>query len=170
MWSYSKGFFFVCKAEIQAALDKVCSYLPTQIKDQCTAFVNEYTDLVVKLTATGMSPEQVCSFLTLCSSGKMSDWGAFVKILPAKVKGMVLYFSSVNAKRWNYSQGDIFMIFRDVAVSWIYHLSNVFFDILRPTGQCICLLPCEFICSRIVIWSAKCENFCLRIQRHLQYY
>ncbi|XP_060569459.1 uncharacterized protein LOC132727883 isoform X3 [Ruditapes philippinarum] len=74
------------EAAVQEALDKVCSYLPAQISDQCTAFVNEYTDMVVQLIANDVSPDQVCTAIGLCSSGKKSQWGAFVKILPDKQK------------------------------------------------------------------------------------
>ena len=76
----------------------MCGYLPSQIKDQCTAFVDQYADDVVKLIAQGLSPDQVCSAVGLCSSSKKTPWGAFVKILPEKQKGVVFFsiFTSSN--------------------------------------------------------------------------
>ncbi|GFW97437.1 hypothetical protein TNCV_4991141 [Trichonephila clavipes] len=52
--------------EIKAALDKVCSYLPSSISDKCVSFVNQYTNLVVTLLMEELDPDMVCQALKLC--------------------------------------------------------------------------------------------------------
>ncbi|GBN42353.1 Prosaposin [Araneus ventricosus] len=54
--------------EIKAALDKVCSYLPSSISAKCESFVNQYTDLIVTLLMQELDPQMVCAELGLCPS------------------------------------------------------------------------------------------------------
>jgi len=53
--------------QIKAALEKVCSLLPKTISAECTSFVDEYADLVVKLLAQELNPAQVCTVIGLCA-------------------------------------------------------------------------------------------------------
>ncbi|XP_055948969.1 uncharacterized protein LOC129981935 isoform X2 [Argiope bruennichi] len=52
--------------EIKAALDKVCSYLPSSLSAKCEQFVNQYTDLIVTLLMEELDPQLVCARLGLC--------------------------------------------------------------------------------------------------------
>lgn len=54
--------------EIIAALDKVCSILPSTISDECKGFVDQYGPAVIILLSEELSPALVCSTLGLCSS------------------------------------------------------------------------------------------------------
>ena len=58
--------------EIEAALEKVCSLLPSTIRQECDAFVEEYTTMIVKLLVQQVDPKQVCTLIGLCSS-KMTE-------------------------------------------------------------------------------------------------
>ncbi|KAK3090478.1 hypothetical protein FSP39_012184 [Pinctada imbricata] len=60
------------KAEIQAALDKVCSLLPSTISSDCTDFVNQYGPTVIALLLQELSPSQVCTTIGLCTSARTS--------------------------------------------------------------------------------------------------
>ena len=84
------------------------------------------------------------------------------------------YFRSL-LKHWNYLWGDIFSRYFARSPCHEFIISQI-----RLTGNfLVCffnafagsqLLPCKFIlCLWIVIWSAKRENSCSRIQRRLQY-
>lgn len=55
------------KDEIKAALDKVCSRLPGNLKPECTDFVNTYTDELIEMLIADFKPQEVCVFLKLCS-------------------------------------------------------------------------------------------------------
>ncbi|GIY80981.1 hypothetical protein CDAR_71052 [Caerostris darwini] len=52
--------------EIKAALDKVCSYLPSSFTTKCVKFVNTYTDMIVTLLMQELTPDLVCAELNLC--------------------------------------------------------------------------------------------------------
>ncbi|XP_048578655.1 prosaposin isoform X2 [Nematostella vectensis] len=53
--------------EIKEALDKVCSYLPSSIKSECTALVDEYSDAIINAIVSGLQPEMVCAEIGLCT-------------------------------------------------------------------------------------------------------
>ncbi|XP_042907412.1 uncharacterized protein [Parasteatoda tepidariorum] len=54
--------------EIKAALDKVCSYLPSSIASRCETFVNQYTDILIELLTQELDPQMVCAELKVCPS------------------------------------------------------------------------------------------------------
>jgi len=56
------------EAEITAALDKVCSLLPTSISKECGQFVNQYTTVIIQLLSQELSPSMVCAALGLCKA------------------------------------------------------------------------------------------------------
>jgi len=58
------------EAEIKAALDKVCSYLPATLADECKSFVTLYGDLIIQLLLSEMDPQQICTQLGLCGNSK----------------------------------------------------------------------------------------------------
>nr|XP_056706490.1 prosaposin-like [Euleptes europaea] len=55
-------------AEIEAALEKVCSMLPQSYCDQCDQFVEQYEPMAVQLLAEMMDPAFVCSKLGVCAA------------------------------------------------------------------------------------------------------
>jgi len=55
------------EAEIQAALDAMCSYLPKSISAQCTTFVDTYTEMIIDMLTKDVTPEMICSNLGLCT-------------------------------------------------------------------------------------------------------
>ncbi|XP_023348956.1 prosaposin [Eurytemora carolleeae] len=54
------------KAEIKAALDSVCAILPQTVSKECTQFVNSYTDLIIDMLTSEITPEEICKNLGLC--------------------------------------------------------------------------------------------------------
>jgi saposin len=54
------------EAGIQAALDKVCSLLPSSISAKCVNFVNKYTQTIVTLLMEELDPDMVCAALNVC--------------------------------------------------------------------------------------------------------
>ena len=52
--------------EVRQALDKVCGILPKTIHDECTQFVDKYTDMIIQLITKSMTPDQICQALGLC--------------------------------------------------------------------------------------------------------
>lgn len=56
------------EAEIQAALDKVCSLLPSSITKDCNDFVDTYGKDIIKLLLEAVSPRLVCTALHLCAA------------------------------------------------------------------------------------------------------
>ncbi|CAE1169454.1 PSAP [Acanthosepion pharaonis] len=59
--------------DIKKALDKVCSILPSSMSDQCTQFVNQYTDGIIDLILSQIKPKMVCTALDLCQSVSVPD-------------------------------------------------------------------------------------------------
>ncbi|CAG5121767.1 unnamed protein product, partial [Candidula unifasciata] len=53
--------------EIETALDRVCSLLPSTLTSECDYFVQQYTPQLL-LFWQNISPDQICSYLKLCSS------------------------------------------------------------------------------------------------------
>merc|ERR1719242_1630684 len=56
------------KDEIKETLEKLCSVLPSSVKDQCDTFVETYTDLIIDMLTKDVSPEMICTNLGLCKS------------------------------------------------------------------------------------------------------
>ena len=57
------------EAAIEAALEKVCTILPTPLKAPCKTFVDTYGPILVKLLEKYTTPEQVCDALKICNNG-----------------------------------------------------------------------------------------------------
>lgn len=55
------------EAEVQAALDAMCSYMPKSISPQCTTFVDTYTEMIIDMLTKDVTPEMICSNLGLCT-------------------------------------------------------------------------------------------------------
>ena len=45
--------------EIKEGLEKLCSYLPKNYADQCKAFVDTYTDIIIDMITKDATPEEV---------------------------------------------------------------------------------------------------------------
>ncbi|XP_067928712.1 prosaposin-like isoform X2 [Watersipora subatra] len=58
------------EADIEEALSKVCSLLPSSIRDECDKFVEKYTAEIVNLLTHDVSPKQICALLSLCATPK----------------------------------------------------------------------------------------------------
>lgn len=52
---------------IKQALDKLCSYLPSTLVDECDDFVNTYSNQLVDMLIADMNPQEVCVYLKLCT-------------------------------------------------------------------------------------------------------
>ncbi|CAB3995682.1 hypothetical protein BSL78_18317 [Paramuricea clavata] len=68
------------KEEIEAALEKVCSLLPSTIKSECDTFVEEYGPEILKLLLQELQPDQICAELGLCSSKPVKPKTKSVKV------------------------------------------------------------------------------------------
>jgi hypothetical protein len=66
----STRYDFTFQANIQAALDMLCGYLPPSIKSECNNLVKEYGPEIIKLLVQELSPDVICKQLGLCSSQK----------------------------------------------------------------------------------------------------
>ena len=58
--------FFLTQAEIEAALDKVCSLLPSTISKECDQFIDQYGPVLLNLLVQELSPDVICTFLKFC--------------------------------------------------------------------------------------------------------
>ncbi|XP_067673391.1 prosaposin-like [Haliotis asinina] len=58
------------QAEVEAALEKVCSLLPATISAECSQFVEEYGPAVINLLVNKLDPKSVCTTLRLCTVSK----------------------------------------------------------------------------------------------------
>ena len=56
------------EAQIKAALESLCSILPSSVEKQCDTFVETYTDLIIDMLTKDVSPEMICTNLGLCKS------------------------------------------------------------------------------------------------------
>ena len=56
--------------QIVSEVLKVCHLFPSDLKDQCTAFINEYGPYVIKLIAADIEPLEACTALKLCTKSK----------------------------------------------------------------------------------------------------
>ncbi|XP_024053919.2 prosaposin isoform X1 [Terrapene carolina triunguis] len=63
-------------AEIEAALEKVCHFLPESISEECVQFVDQYEPMLLTLLAEIMDPTFVCSKLGVCVSTKQHLLGS----------------------------------------------------------------------------------------------
>ncbi len=56
------------EAQIRQGLENLCSYMPKNIRPECTDLVDEYTDQIIDLITNGLSPKEVCDALGLCNA------------------------------------------------------------------------------------------------------
>jgi hypothetical protein len=73
--------------EITKELELVCNLFPTQLKDQCVAFIGEYGPYIVQLVSAELDPETACAALKLCDKSIQTDIfrRGFVNKLDTKV-------------------------------------------------------------------------------------
>lgn len=89
------------QAEIEAALEKICSLVPSSYREECVAFVQEYTPEIVKLILSEVSPSEVCSALGLCSSIKGKSWSYLMEYVGSSVLSSCLKsLKRQNARLW----------------------------------------------------------------------
>ncbi|XP_011875606.1 PREDICTED: proactivator polypeptide isoform X2 [Vollenhovia emeryi] len=58
------------EANIEAALDKLCSHLPRSLIEQCTDFVKSYSKELVEMMLADLTPQEVCDYIHLCNDTK----------------------------------------------------------------------------------------------------
>lgn len=56
--------------EIIAALEKVCSIMPSKVRASCDAFVEEYGKAIIDMLVQELDPSVICTTLGLCPSSK----------------------------------------------------------------------------------------------------
>lgn len=56
--------------EIEAVLDKVCSFLPKDLQSQCDDFIAQYGPDIIKLITQFADPKEICIDLKLCTASK----------------------------------------------------------------------------------------------------
>jgi saposin len=54
------------EAEVQAILDKICDLFPDTLKEECTAFVNEYGPQIIQLIVKNIDAKTICGDIDLC--------------------------------------------------------------------------------------------------------
>jgi len=54
--------------QIKAALESLCSYLPSSVSKECNSFVDTYTDMIIEMLTHDITPEQICTNLGLCAT------------------------------------------------------------------------------------------------------
>lgn len=59
------------EAEIVAALEKVCSMLPSSLKTSCDDFVKTYGKAIIDMLLQEMDPATICTALGLCQSSRI---------------------------------------------------------------------------------------------------
>lgn len=60
------------KEKIESVLGRLCNHLNGKLKDQCTAFVKQYTDEVVEMLMADLTPQEACSYLKLCNGNQVA--------------------------------------------------------------------------------------------------
>lgn len=71
--------------EIEQVLDKVCNFLPDNIKQQCDDLVKQYGPDIIKMIAEVMDPKEICTTIGLCSNATAQNKpNGMVKLIPAK--------------------------------------------------------------------------------------
>ena len=60
--------------EIREGLDRVCEMLPRTVSRECQEFVNTFLEEIIDMVVSGMTADQVCITLGLCSgSGHLAN-------------------------------------------------------------------------------------------------
>jgi saposin len=59
--------------QIEAALEKICSFLPGAVEQECDALVEQYGALIIHYVMTLENPQQVCTLIGLCSDSKVAS-------------------------------------------------------------------------------------------------
>jgi saposin len=58
--------------QIEEALEKVCSLLPSAMEQQCDALIEQYGALIIHYVMALESPQQVCTLIGLCTDSKVA--------------------------------------------------------------------------------------------------
>ena len=68
--------------QIVTELLLVCNLFPGDLKNQCSAFINEYGPYVIKLIAADLNPQEACAALKLCTKARYETrWSAIRTML-----------------------------------------------------------------------------------------
>lgn len=54
------------ETNIEKELQKLCSYLPTSLTDQCTDLVKIYSKEIIELLLADLTPKEICVYIKLC--------------------------------------------------------------------------------------------------------
>ncbi|GJQ66719.1 Sap-r, partial [Trypoxylus dichotomus] len=71
------------EAEIKHVVENICIHLPKSISPECTSFVDKYADLVIQLLIGSMDPEDICTYVGLCTKQIENFQNGLVIDIPA---------------------------------------------------------------------------------------
>jgi len=60
------------QAEIEHAVEEVCSALPSEYKSLCDMLVEQYEPQIIAALLKKVPPKKLCSFIGLCSSSLLA--------------------------------------------------------------------------------------------------
>lgn len=75
----------VLQEEVIKAVEKVCTYLPSSLTNQCKDLIDTYGQAIIELLVQQADPKTVCTVLALCNDahrayvGKLSLFGTLLK-------------------------------------------------------------------------------------------
>ncbi|GJQ68926.1 Sap-r [Trypoxylus dichotomus] len=72
------------EAEIKHVVENICIHLPKSISPECTSFVDKYADLVIQLLIGSMDPEDICTYVGLCTKQIENFQNGLVIDIPAE--------------------------------------------------------------------------------------
>uniref|UniRef100_H2ZIM6 Prosaposin n=1 Tax=Ciona savignyi TaxID=51511 RepID=H2ZIM6_CIOSA len=61
------------EAEIVAAVEKVCTILPSSVEVECRQLIDQYGSVIINLLAQEVTPSKLCDALGLCTSFKVKE-------------------------------------------------------------------------------------------------
>ncbi|KRT84271.1 hypothetical protein AMK59_1922, partial [Oryctes borbonicus] len=53
--------------EIKDVVENICTHLPKSVESECTSFVDKYADMVIQLLVATIDPEDICTYIGLCT-------------------------------------------------------------------------------------------------------
>lgn len=62
------------KAEVEKWLEYVCNLMPSTIRDECKAFVDQYEAIIATLIANQINPDKVCQSIKVCPKSANFDF------------------------------------------------------------------------------------------------
>ena len=57
--------------ELEAALEKVCGYMPKSVRGQCDNIVETYGKAIIEMMSSEVDPKEICSMMHLCDENSV---------------------------------------------------------------------------------------------------